>query len=108
MKYITVHPSIAGHPILSYAHFIYTSLQEKYSIPQSERFFRVASDTGIYWDVLHVLGKKLCTSKCTEKRLFFSSVLGNVLGFFYAKVCNLKLKNALNSKVSRGSSPVSH
>ena len=44
--------------------------------------YRVASDTGMYWDVLHVLGKKLCTSKCTEKRLFFSSVLGNVLGFF--------------------------
>ena len=40
---------------------------------------RVASDTGMYWDVLHVLGKKLCT----EKRLFFISVLGNVLGFFF-------------------------
>ena len=68
----------------------------------------MASDTGMYWDVLHVLGKKLCTSKCTEKRLFFSSVLGNVLGFFYAKVCNLKLKNSLILKVPRGSAPGPH
>ena len=57
--------------------------QDISTITNARTLNRVASDTGMYWDVLHVLGKKLCTSKCTEKRLFFSSVLGNVLGFFF-------------------------
>ena len=58
---------------------------------------RIASDTGMYRDVLIALGK-LGTGECTSKMLFLSSVLGNVLGFFLQFKIFLCIPEMQNSK----------